>query len=70
MPGKVGTVGGLFFGFSFGAAAIASTLLGGLADYVGIMAVYKLCAFIPLIGLVTWFLPNVPTEKGNDTVTR
>jgi FSR family fosmidomycin resistance protein-like MFS transporter len=60
MPGKIGTVGGLFFGFSFGAGAIASALLGGLADYVGIMTVYELCAFMPLIGLLTWFLPNIP----------
>ena len=60
VPGKVGTIGGLFFGFSFGAGAIASAFLGGLADYVGIMTVYELCSYMPLIGLVTWFLPNVP----------
>jgi len=62
MPGKVGTVGGLFFGFSFGSAAIASALLGGLADLGGIAFVYELCAFMPLIGLITWFLPNLPRE--------
>jgi FSR family fosmidomycin resistance protein-like MFS transporter len=61
MPGKIGTVGGLFFGFSFGSAAIASTFLGGLADYYeSITTVYKLCAFMPLLGLMTWFLPNFP----------
>ena len=60
MPGKVGTVGGLFFGFSFGSGAIASALLGGFADYAGIITVYELCAYTPLIGLLTWFLPNVP----------
>ena len=59
MPGKVGTVGGLFFGFSFGSAAVASALLGGLADFGGITFVYELCAFMPLIGLITWFLPNL-----------
>jgi FSR family fosmidomycin resistance protein-like MFS transporter len=65
MPGKVGTVGGLFFGFSFGSGAIASSLLGGLADFVGIEFVYECCAFIPLIGLITWFLPNIPHgQKG------
>jgi FSR family fosmidomycin resistance protein-like MFS transporter len=63
MPGKVGTVGGLFFGFSFGSGAIASALLGGLADYGGIAFVYNLCAYIPLIGLITWFLPNVSHEQ-------
>ncbi|GHT11434.1 MFS transporter [Planctomycetales bacterium] len=59
MPGKVGTVGGLFFGFSFGAGAIAATLLGILADYWSIEFVYEVCAFLPLIGLITWFLPKV-----------
>jgi FSR family fosmidomycin resistance protein-like MFS transporter len=62
IPGKVGTVGGLFFGFSFGAGAIASALLGGLADYGGIEFVYILCSCMPLIGLITWFLPNVPRK--------
>lgn len=59
MPGKVGTVGGLFFGFSFGAGAIASSLLGILADYQSIGFVYNVCAYLPLIGLLTWYLPNV-----------
>ena len=63
MPGRIGTVGGLFFGFSFGSAAIASALLGVLADYGGITFVYHLCALMPLIGLITWFLPNTPHEK-------
>jgi FSR family fosmidomycin resistance protein-like MFS transporter len=64
MPGKVGTVGGLFFGFSFGSGAIASALLGSLADYFnGMMFVYELCAYMPLIGLITWFLPNVPRKQ-------
>ena len=58
MPGKVGTVGGLFFGFSFGSGAIASALLGGLADYNGILFVFQLCAFIPLIGFFAWLLPD------------
>ena len=62
MPGRIGTVGGLFFGFSFGSAAIAAALLGVLADYNGIENVYKLCAYMPLIGFLTWFLPNTPHE--------
>ena len=62
MPGKVGTVGGLFFGFSFGSGAIASALLGYLADYAGITSVYEICAYMPLIGLLTWFLPNTPSK--------
>ena len=63
MPGKIGTVGGLFFGFSFGSAAIASALLGMLADYRDITFVYSLCAYMPLIGLITWFLPNLPRQR-------
>jgi len=60
MPGKVGLVGGLFFGFSFGSGAIAAALLGGLADQMGIEMVFLLCAYMPLLGLITWFLPNIP----------
>jgi len=60
MPGKVGMVGGLFFGFSFGSGAIAAAFLGGLADRVGIETVFVLCAYTPLVGLITWFLPNMP----------
>jgi FSR family fosmidomycin resistance protein-like MFS transporter len=63
MPGKIGTVGGLFFGFSFGTGAIASAFLGGLADYCGIIFVYHLCAYMPLIGLITWFLPNISQDR-------
>ncbi|GHT36031.1 fosmidomycin resistance protein [Planctomycetales bacterium] len=63
MPGKVGTVGGLFFGFSFGAGAIASSLLGILADYQSIGYVYDVCAYLPLIGLITWFLPTVKPKN-------
>ena len=63
MPGKVGTVGGLFFGFSFGAGAIASSLLGIVADYRSIGYVYDVCAYLPLIGLITWFLPKVKRQN-------
>lgn len=58
MPGKVGTVGGLFFGFSFGAGAIAASFLGDLADNYGINFVYNICSYMPLIGLITCFLPS------------
>ena len=49
----------LFFGFAFGIAGIASTVLGGMADKYGIEAVYNVCAFMPLLGLVACFLPNL-----------
>ena len=57
-PGKVGMVSGMFFGFAFGMAGIGAAALGALADYVGIVDVYRICAFLPLIGLVTVLLPK------------
>jgi MFS transporter, FSR family, fosmidomycin resistance protein len=59
MPGKVGMVSGLFFGFAFGMGGIGSAVLGVLADHTSIFYVYKVCAFLPLIGLITGFLPNI-----------
>jgi FSR family fosmidomycin resistance protein-like MFS transporter len=59
VPGRVGMVAGLFFGFSFGMGALGAAALGRLADEVGIAAVYRVCAFLPLIGLLTAFLPNL-----------
>jgi FSR family fosmidomycin resistance protein-like MFS transporter len=59
VPGKVGMIAGLFFGFAFGMGGIAAALLGRLADTHGIEAVYRMCAFLPLIGLVTWLLPDI-----------
>jgi FSR family fosmidomycin resistance protein-like MFS transporter len=59
IPGKVGLVSGLFFGFAFGMGGIGSALLGKLADQEGIAYVYQVCAFLPLIGLLTAFLPNI-----------
>jgi FSR family fosmidomycin resistance protein-like MFS transporter len=59
MPGKVGMIAGLFFGLAFGTAGIASALLGKLADHTSIFFVYHVCGFLPLIGLVTGFLPDL-----------
>lgn len=59
LPYKLGLISGLFFGFAFGVAGIASAVLGNLADRYGIEAVYHVCAYMPLIGLVTWFLPDL-----------
>lgn len=59
LPYKLGLVSGLFFGFAFGVAGIASAVLGNMADSYGIEAVYKVCAYMPLLGLVTYFLPNL-----------
>jgi FSR family fosmidomycin resistance protein-like MFS transporter len=59
VPGKVGLIAGLFFGLAFGIAGIGSAVLGELADRTSIEFVFQLCAFLPLIGLLTAFLPNV-----------
>ena len=67
MPGKIGTVSGLFFGFAFGMGGIGSAVLGILADHTSIIYVYKLCAFLPLIGLITGFLPNI---GGSNSVSK
>ena len=63
MPGKVGTVSGLFFGFAFGMGGIGAAVLGHLADTHGVAFVYQLCAYLPLIGLMTIFLPDVRARK-------
>jgi FSR family fosmidomycin resistance protein-like MFS transporter len=63
LPGKVGLVSGLFFGFAFGMGGIGSAVLGALADRTSIQFVYQVCAFLPLIGLLTGFLPNLKTRR-------
>lgn len=63
MPGKIGMVAGLFFGLAFGIAGIGSAVLGKVADFTGINFVFQICAFLPLIGLLTVFLPDIEGEK-------
>lgn len=63
IPGKVGLVSGLFFGFAFGMGGIGSALLGKLADTTSIEYVFHVCSFLPLIGLLTGLLPNIETRK-------
>jgi FSR family fosmidomycin resistance protein-like MFS transporter len=57
VPGRTGVIAGLFFGFAFGMGGLGAALLGQLADHIGIEAVYGLCAYLPAIGLLAWFLP-------------
>jgi len=59
VPGRVGMISGVFFGFAFGMAGLGAAVLGLLADRIGIEAVYRLCAYLPLIGLLAAFLPDV-----------
>ncbi|MCD0468458.1 MFS transporter [Flavobacterium sp. JAS] len=63
LPGKVGLVAGLFFGFAFGMGGLGSAVLGKLADLTSITYVFKICAFLPLIGVITGFLPNIESKK-------
>ena len=72
LPGKVGMISGLFFGLAFGVAGLGAALFGWLADLAGIGFVYKLCAYLPAIGLLTAFLPNLHegrTRKAEDGLT-
>jgi MFS transporter, FSR family, fosmidomycin resistance protein len=59
LPGRVGTVAGMFFGFSFGLGGLGAAALGQIADWTSIETVYRLCSFLPLIGLLTAFLPDI-----------
>ena len=63
LPGKVGMISGLFFGFAFGIAGLGSAFLGYLADHTSIEFVYKMCSFLPLIGGAAYFLPNLRTKS-------
>jgi FSR family fosmidomycin resistance protein-like MFS transporter len=63
MPGKVGLVAGLFFGLAFGMGGIASAVLGEIADRTSIEFVFLICSFLPLIGTLTYFLPDVRTIR-------
>jgi FSR family fosmidomycin resistance protein-like MFS transporter len=63
VPGKVGMIAGLFFGLAFGSAGIGSAALGQLADHTSIEFVFAVCAFLPLIGLLTAFLPNIEPPR-------
>ncbi len=59
MPGKVGTISGLFFGLAFGMAGVGAASLGQLADHTSVEFVFKVCAFLPAVGLLAVFLPDI-----------
>lgn len=63
VPGKIGMISGLFFGFAFGMAGIGSAILGELADRTSIKYVFELCAYLPLIGICTVFLPDIEKKR-------
>ncbi len=59
VPNRIGLIGGLFYGLNFGLGGIAAAGLGLLADQYGLETVYRICAFLPLAGLLAWFLPRM-----------
>lgn len=63
VPGKVGLISGLFFGFAFGMGGIGAAALGELADWTSITFVFQVCAFLPILGLLTAFLPDIRKAK-------
>jgi FSR family fosmidomycin resistance protein-like MFS transporter len=60
VPHRVGLVGGLFYGLAFGLGGLAAAALGAMADRIGIIEVFRLCAWLPALGLLTFLLPRSP----------
>ncbi len=65
VPGRVGMIAGMFFGLAFGMGGLGAALLGWLADATSLDTVYRICAFLPLIGLLTVFLPNLERSRAS-----
>jgi FSR family fosmidomycin resistance protein-like MFS transporter len=63
VPGRVGMISGLFFGFAFGMGGVGAAVLGRLADATSIITVYQVCAFLPLLGILAGFLPDLERER-------
>ncbi|TCV94442.1 MFS transporter [Biostraticola tofi] len=63
LPGRIGMVSGLFFGFAFGMGGLGAAVLGHVADITSIERVYQICAFLPLLGMLTAFLPDLEQNK-------
>jgi FSR family fosmidomycin resistance protein-like MFS transporter len=67
VPKRIGLIGGLFYGLNFALGGIAAAFLGGLTDTIGIESVYRICSFLPVAGLLTWFLPRLQTVRGGQS---
>ncbi|WP_273689855.1 MFS transporter [Ketogulonicigenium vulgare] len=65
MPNRIGLVGGLFYGLNFGLGGVAAAILGVIADSYGLDTMYRICALLPLAGLVAWFLPRLDTRPAD-----
>lgn len=70
LPKKLGMVSGLFYGFAFGMGGLGSALLGNLADHTSIVYVYHICAYLPLIGIIALFLPNLKKKSNPEAVAK
>jgi FSR family fosmidomycin resistance protein-like MFS transporter len=70
IPGRVGMISGLFFGFAFGMGGIGAAVLGRVADAHGIDFVYGLCAYLPLLGVITVFLPDLDGRRRSVAISR
>ena len=68
LPNRVGLVGGLFYGLNFGLGGVAAGILGVLAENFSVEAVYTFCSFLPLAGLIAWFLPHI--DEGNSSSSK
>jgi FSR family fosmidomycin resistance protein-like MFS transporter len=63
VPGRVGLVSGMFFGFAFGLGGLGAAAMGRIADATSVFFVFQLCSYLPAIGLVTWLLPNLDRAR-------
>jgi len=64
VPGRVGLISGVFFGFAFGMGGLGAVVLGAMADRMGIEFVYRVCAFLPLLGVLAALLPDIERGEG------
>jgi FSR family fosmidomycin resistance protein-like MFS transporter len=64
VPGKVGMIAGLFYGLAFGIGGLGAALLGVLADHTSVEYVYRVCSYLPLIGVLAWLLPDIRRRAG------
>jgi MFS transporter, FSR family, fosmidomycin resistance protein len=68
VPHRVGLVGGLFYGLAFGLGGLAAAVVGAVADHIGIIAMFKVCAWLPALGLLTFWLPPLSSEHESEKV--
>ena len=67
VPERIGLIGGLFYGLNFAIGGIAAAILGRLSDSLGIESVYQICSYLPLVGLLTFFLPRLDDASRKTT---